>query len=171
MYKIAFFSLVSILLFFTACTSNQYIGLYVLVRHAEKADNSQDPSLTEKGEKRAELLAQMLSEVKIDQIYSTPYQRTRQTVEALAEKENLDIQIYDPAWGVEAFLDSLNRLPVPHNVVIAGHSNTIPAMLNFLLEAEKFDNLPDDDYSNLYLVQVFSKGPNLLTRLIFEPCE
>src|SRR5437762_589228 len=66
----------------------------IAVRHAEKVVNgSKDPSLTPEGEKRAELLARMLRDAGVSAIYSTPFQRTRNTAAPLAKRLGIAVTV------------------------------------------------------------------------------
>src|SRR5688572_14427585 len=64
----------------------------ILVRHAEKAGPSGDVPLSEPGLARANELARVLQGVKIDAIYSTPFERTRKTVAPIAEKLGVKVE-------------------------------------------------------------------------------
>lgn len=71
-----------------------------LVRHGETEWNVSevfrgrtDIELSETGMKQAELLAEFLSNVKIDAIYSSPLKRAVKTAETIASYHNLDIEI------------------------------------------------------------------------------
>lgn len=71
--------------------------LYI-VRHAETDGNIEkrltgrkDYNLTEKGEKSAEKLAQRLSDVKFDALFSSSSNRTKKTIEPIAKQNNLPI--------------------------------------------------------------------------------
>ena len=71
--------------------------LYI-VRHAETEGNIEkrltgrkDYNLTEKGEKTAEKLAQRLSDVKFDALFSSSSNRTKKTIEPIAKQNNLPI--------------------------------------------------------------------------------
>ncbi len=67
-----------------------------LVRHAEKQKEGENPSLTPYGQARAKQLARLLSQANISQIYSTKYQRTRQTANPLATNQHIAVQNYNP---------------------------------------------------------------------------
>ena len=101
---------------------------FILVRHAEKADDgTRNPPLNEDGKKRALNLASLLVNQEITALYSTPYKRTRDTVQPLAEKKGLETMEYEPRAGE----DWLAKLYSDHSngtVVIVGHSNTIPSL-------------------------------------------
>jgi broad specificity phosphatase PhoE len=56
----------------------------ILVRHAEKVDNSNDPALSGEGEARATALAVALSAADLTHIFVTPLQRTRLTADLTA---------------------------------------------------------------------------------------
>ena len=72
---------------------------YYLIRHAEKdrtdVDNK-DPHLTEKGLIRAENWAKTLKHVQFDAVYSTNYNRTKETAQPVADAMQLEITYYDP---------------------------------------------------------------------------
>ncbi len=72
----------------------------ILVRHGETEWNVEeifrgriDIGLNETGMKQAELLAEYLSDVKIDAIYSSPVKRALQTAEMIAGYHQLDVEI------------------------------------------------------------------------------
>ena len=135
---------------------------YVLVRHAEKAnDGTKDPVLTKQGQERAERLTQMLLPTKVDVIYSTNYQRTRQTVMPLAEKLDLEVIAYNP-FDKKAFLD-LQEGTQGKTVLIVGHSNTVPAMVNQLIGKEQVNQLEEDEYDKLFIVSIIQKKAKVTT--------
>ena len=72
----------------------------ILVRHGETEWNIKeifrgriDIELNETGIKQAELLAEYLSQVEIDAIYSSPLKRALKTAEVIASYHNLDAEI------------------------------------------------------------------------------
>ena len=121
-----------------------------LVRHAEK-EAGPDPSLTLTGRARAEILAQDLAGADLTAIWSTDYARTRETAAPAAHTAGLMVRIYDPGQP-EAFAEQLKL--TPGNILVVGHSNTTPA----LVEALGGDPGPPIDeateYDRLYVVTV-----------------
>lgn len=131
----------------------------IILRHAEKvSDGTKDPGLTEEGLARANRLATMLESQTVTAIYSTPYQRTRLTVAPLAAKKNLTITEYDA--GSKSSISEIVQKNAGGTVVIVGHSNTVPAMLNQLIGKEEFKNFDDTDYGNLVIVSVMEGSTN-----------
>lgn len=76
------------LLLLVACSSfaQQPVTTFILVRHAEKdmTQSTPDPDLSAEGHARARRLALLFEKTEIAAVYSTPFKRTRQTVEPLA---------------------------------------------------------------------------------------
>ena len=137
----------------------QTITTVILVRHAEKGtDDPKDPDLSEAGKQRAQHLAQVLKETKVDAIYSTPYKRTRNTVTPLAEAKGIAVLSYDPSKKLE--IDEMLQKFAGGTIVIAGHSNTVPGLANYLTGKTEFQNFDDSDYDNLLVVTVVEKGKN-----------
>ena len=120
-----------------------------LVRHAEKLSDGQNPALSDLGEKRALRLLEMLQEAEIQSIYSTDYKRTLQTVGPLAEHLGIKTEIYEPFY---ASFHELVKQKNERNLLIVGHSNTIPGLVNALIGQEKYQNLSEDQYDLLFVV-------------------
>lgn len=122
-----------------------------LVRHAEKqADGTRDPSLTEQGLHRAELLAKRLLDKKIAAIYSSDYQRTKQTAKPLAEKLGIEVSLYDPR-KLQEFANQLRSRS--DNILVVGHSNTTPA-LAYYLGGDTFGDIDESEYDRLYHLKI-----------------
>ena len=121
-----------------------------LVRHAEKSkDDPKDPSLTEGGKERAERLKFHLANADIKSIYSTDYKRTKQTIQPLADYLGIQPILYNP--DLVDITDILKQ-PQEGNIVVAGHSNTTPKLINNLLGTEKYKSLDESIYDRLFLV-------------------
>ena len=140
-YVVCFFCL---FLFFGCTTSNYY-----LVRHAEKMDDSKDPDLSHVGVKRSEKLRDILLQNEIDLLYATPYKRTQQTVKPLGLALNKYVKTYDARTPFE-FVEEMKKLN-GQNVVIAGHSNTVPKMVLYFTGDTV--QIGHDDYYHLFLVK------------------
>jgi len=141
------------------------ITTFILLRHAEKVDNSSDPDLSIRGYERAERLASMLSKTEIAAIYSTNLTRTKETVRTVAENSDMDIQTY----GVQTPVETVSEWIDKHRgeiVVVSGHSNTTPAFANALIGREHFSGSFDDsDYGNLLIITLSETGDSKLLHL------
>jgi broad specificity phosphatase PhoE len=149
-----FLSAVSLTLSMLApCAALADPAMIYLVRHAEKEPAGKDPELTAQGQGRAQNIATILHKTGIANVFSTPYKRTMQTAQAVAQRSGLQVQAYDPAAPkvlVER-VKSLNGV-----VLVVGHSNTLPELVRL------FGGLPgadiaDNEYERLYQLII---GPN-----------
>ena len=112
---------------------------------------------------RAIRLADMLDSISFQRVYSTDYNRTRETVAPLAERKNIQISIYDPRDN-NFIPNVLNEFMSKEEVciLISGHSNTIPSIINFLTGGN-YKNFDDNDYGNLVIIDVPQRGkPDVL---------
>ncbi len=155
--KLSFFWLLSIFVVFQSCSQKvkeqqTTTSYYYLIRHAEKDRSDihdQDPHLNETGLKRAQKWAKTFENISFDAIYSTDYNRTRETVHPISEQKQLAIKIYDPEnFDLTNFLKSTSG----KTVLIVGHSNTIPGLVNKIIDQEKYDQIEDSNNSNLYII-------------------
>ena len=119
----------------TACSSHPVTGdvaTYILVRHAEKAAApAKDPPLTKAGQHRAQRLADSLKGTRLDAVYSSPYQRTRQTATPVARAQELPVIDYAPD-DATAFAARLRADHPRGTVLVVGHSNTLPPLARAL---------------------------------------
>ena len=137
----------------------------VVVRHAEKADQSTDPVLSAEGTARAEALAKALRSLEVKAVYVTQYKRTVLTAAPLMTAAGLEpIEVH-----ADATADLVARMKREHPgdvVLTVGHSNTVPRILERLGVAETIE-LGDNDYDNLFIVVPAASGPPTLLRLKF----
>jgi len=159
--------ILSLLVLVSVFTYAQETTTFILVRHAEKADDgTRNPPLTNAGSTRANNLLEMLKMADIGAIYSTDYKRTQQTVAPLAAEKGMDIQSY--GWkDPKGLLASLLEKHAGGIVVISGHSNTTPTVANILLGNEKLAQFDDSDYGNILIVTVTELGKGRLVHLRF----
>jgi 2,3-bisphosphoglycerate-dependent phosphoglycerate mutase len=140
---------------------------FFLVRHAEKADNTDDPPLSEAGQKRAGRLAEVMSGVPVSLSTSTNYLRTTETANPFVFKNKGDISVYDPDNMTDHFEEIL-KTRKGKNVFVIGHSNSIPALLNLFSGKEVYKDIPDSEYNNMYIAVVKSMGDARITPVIYE---
>lgn len=163
--KNALISFFCLLIYFNTTAQELPVSKIILVRHAEKAtDDARDPSLSEKGKQRAKLLASLLKDVPVDAFYATPYKRTIETLSILAEANKKEILKYNPMDknGISALIQA-NR---GRTLVIAGHSNTVPPMVNSLIGKNEYPLMDDSDYGKIWIL-VF-KGEELIDRTVLN---
>ena len=152
------------LLVLTSClampvTAQQAI---ILVRHAEKVDSSQDAALSEAGRARASRLAVMLTDAGVDAIYSTRFQRTMRTAEPFATASK--VAVTPMPDRVDAFVAEV-RANHPNDVVlVVGHSNTIPEIIQALGVKEKVE-IGDLEFSQVFIVVPRQAGGAALLQL------
>jgi broad specificity phosphatase PhoE len=126
-----------------------------VVRHAEKAVVSgqgsmmaDDPDLSDAGRARAESLAWMLKASGITAVFATEFKRTQQTVAPLAKQ--LGLQVTTVGSRETAKLVEMIR-KASGNVLVAGHSNSVPAILEALGVRDTV-TIDESEYDNLFIV-------------------
>lgn len=138
-------TLCSFVVLLSGCTTRYY-----LVRHAERQDASANSPLSVAGLARANVLRDTLLSKGIDTIFASTFQRTQQTAQPLATALHLPVTIYSPDTTA-ALIDQLSRLN-GRNVLVVGHSNTIPEIVRGL--CGQTVTIADDDFDNLFIVTV-----------------
>lgn len=166
-YKSCFQILPFILLIFACAPNKTTITTFILMRHAEKmTETSADPDLSSKGLKRANHLSKFLEAVPIDAIYSTPFRRTMDTVKPLSNSKLIDIYTYS-ADQLDAFSEDIVKKYSGKTVVIVGHSNTTPRLVNAITGSE-FTDLEEDEYDWIYIVDLLPSGSSKIKKLKIE---
>ncbi|TRY13280.1 phosphoglycerate mutase family protein [Shewanella hanedai] len=134
--------------------------ILIFVRHAEKQlDQGKDPSLTPAGQRRATQLAIALKDMPFTALYATPFKRTKETLEPISKNKEITVQVVDVKGGMSEHISrSVEKIKAEKgNVLVVGHSNTIPLLIKAIGGME-IDAIAENDYDNLYLLTLPAKG-------------
>jgi phosphohistidine phosphatase SixA len=138
-----------------------------LVRHAEKAASpADDPALSPAGEKRAACLAKMLQESGIKQIYVTDTKRTQQTAAPLAAALKLTPTVI-PAKDPNSLISKLTYSSLG-NVLVVGHSNTLPFVLARLKAGDV--KIAEDEYDRMFVLSMVEATAGSVATLRYCEC-
>jgi len=137
---------------------NNEVTTFIMVRHAEKEAGSNDPPLTPDGLRRAQRLAYMLSDIELNAVYDTPYNRTQQTAAPTAQSKALKAKTIQnlrlPA--LKEFIDEAVQTHRGKSVLLVSHSNIIPIMIK-LIRGEEIDMrnikyIDENVYNDIFIV-------------------
>jgi len=138
----------------TLISYSQEVTTYYFIRHAEKLridKTDKNPNLNYNGYKRAEAWKDVFSNISFDAVYSTDYNRTKLTAKPTADSNNLPILLYNPnSMYSEAFKNNTKG----KTVLVVGHSNTTNVFVNKILGVKKYEEINDNNNSNLYIVTI-----------------
>ncbi len=146
----------------------------IFVRHAEKAAvPADDPGLNEAGKRRVAELTRQLKDADvvagIDAVYSTPYRRTQETAQPIADELDLPIKTYDPS-DTEAVLEKILKDHKGKIILVVAHSNTVPVLIANLGASKKVPPIHEDEYDNIYIISIPRFGKTKTIRLRYgEP--
>jgi broad specificity phosphatase PhoE len=143
-----------------------------LVRHAERAEApavqtpsrgmmADDPPLSPAGQDRARRLAALLASSDVKHIFTTEFQRTRQTAAPLAERMNVK-PVMAAANDPDPLIAQIRK--VSGNVLVVGHANTLPDLLK-RLGVKQAVTIGDNEFDNLFVVVRHGTGEPTLIRL------
>jgi phosphohistidine phosphatase SixA len=127
-----------------------------LVRHAERADAGMaaaktpgaDPDLSGAGLARANSLAAMLRDARISAVITTEFKRTQQTGDPVAKAAGIPITAID-SKDTAGLLKKVKSSP--GNVLVVGHSNTLPEIMKGLGVTEPVV-IAEDEFDALFVV-------------------
>lgn len=139
----------------TYFTTKKKATTVVLVRHAEKKDNSANSPLTKAGECRAESLARILKDSGISVIFSTQFTRTQETVNNYANSQSPKIAIQFYASPKEVS-NQIKTKYTGKSILVASHSGGVEQIVQELGAG----SIPaiGNDFNNLFIVTVPSNG-------------
>ena len=148
----------------------------ILVRHAEKADQSTDPALSPEGEERGDALGFAMNDARVSHILVTPLQRTRLT----ALPTSVVHAVTPEVIGFEgSTTDHVNRVVARVRsfgtddvVLVVGHSNTIPAIAKALGQRLVGD-MRDCEYDRMTVLRLNGENTTTVVSRYGEPsnCE
>ncbi|OUR95076.1 phosphoglycerate mutase [Flavobacteriales bacterium 34_180_T64] len=147
-------SIISVTSSFSQEESTTNATTYYFIRHAEKDRSdatNKDPRLTDEGKVRAMHWSTILGQVNFDAIYSTDYNRTKETAMPVATKNKLILTIYNPREiDAKGFISDTEG----KTVLVVGHSNTTPMFVNAIIGTKKYKNIDDSNNGNIYIVTI-----------------
>lgn len=135
-----------------------------IVRHGEKESSdlkNQDPNLSKEGKERAEALALVLKDVKIDAAFATKYKRTSQTILPSLIKNRIQIQLYE-AHDFQGLANVIKSKYNNRTVLVGGHSNTVLEILEALGAKRPVPEIDDEDYDFLFEIKIDRFGKVIL---------
>ena len=157
-FLMLFAILAAVVVFAYFATFRRSVTTVILVRHAEKIidPNNPDVDLSEAGQARAQEIARVFGDAGVNAIYATQYRRTQQTVKPLSDKTGVPITIVNS----KNTADLLAQIHAQHSgqtILIAGHNNTVPEIIA-ALGGPQYPTIPESEYDNLYIVTVYRTG-------------
>ena len=157
-FSMLFAVLGAVLVFGYYATFRRPVTTIILVRHAEKITdpNNPDVDLSTAGQARAQEIARVFGDAGINAIYATQYKRTQETVKPLSEKIGVPVTIVNS----KSTADLLAQIRAQHSgqtIFVAGHNNTVPEVIA-ALGGPQYPIIPETEYDNLYLVTVYRTG-------------
>ena len=139
--------------------------VYYFFRHAEVVQDvtTNDPILSVAGKQRALNYVNFFKNISVDAIYSTNFNRTKQTAQPLATSKQLELEIYNPyKIDYEAFKQKNKN----KTVVVVGHSNTTPDFANKIIGKMLYSQMTEDNHSDI--IKVVVNADNSISSEIIE---
>ena len=155
----------AVIVFAYFTTFSRPVTTIILVRHAEKniEPNNPDPDLSPEGLERAQEIARVFGETGINAIYATQYKRTQQTVKPLADRTGVAVKLLQ-ANQTDELVNQLQTTNRGQTVFIAGHNNTVPAIVT-TLSGDTYSTIPESEFDNLYIVTIYRFGKAKVVKL------
>lgn len=98
-------------------------------------------------------MTRVLGQAGITSIFATQYLRTQQTVQPLADRLSLPVNRLDSGNTAEV-VRQIKRNHAGGVVFVAGHSNTVPAIIADLGGAN-YPVISESEYDNMFIVTVY----------------
>jgi phosphohistidine phosphatase SixA len=135
----------------------------VLVRHAERLNDTDTTSISEVGIQRAQALAHVLNSSGVKHIYVSEKARTAQTAAPTATAFDI-VPIPIRANDIAQYIDSIKA----HRgdlTLIVGHSDTVPQIIG-KLGISQVPTIGRTEFDHLFIITVF-RFRSTMTRLRF----
>src|SRR5215813_5188365 len=157
-FSMLFAVLGAVVAFAYFATFRRPVTTVILVRHAEKniEPNNSDPDLSTAGQARAQELVRVLGNAGVNALFATNFKRTQQTIKPLGDKLALSPIVID-AKNTPGLVRAIVNDHRGQTVVVSGHSNTLPEIID-ALGGGKMADIPDNEYDSMFIVTVYQFG-------------
>jgi broad specificity phosphatase PhoE len=134
----------------------------LLVRHAEKQDESDDADLSEAGVQRAERLGTILQYSGITHIITSDRQRTLKTARPLLLRPGVKPIVVEKGASSEV-VNKIRSVPEGAVILVVGHSSTLPSIQRAIGKGSAGEFL---DHGDLFIGVIGAPaGPPVFLRL------
>jgi broad specificity phosphatase PhoE len=161
-------SLLAVLAYGQALPQDRGQVTALLVRHAERAETpAEDPGLTAAGQARASALVDVARRANVNAIITTQLLRTRNTAEPTAKALRITPEVVpsgDPRHAQK--VAAAVRTHAGQTVLVVGHSNTIPAIIE-ALGAKDATAICEMEYDKIFVVKVSADSSASVTRTTY----
>jgi broad specificity phosphatase PhoE len=131
-----------------------------VVRHAERVADVDDPPLSEQGMTRARILREFFRDTGLTAVYATDLRRTMETAGMVTEPLGFEVTSVKPD-SLGGLVARVQREQPGGRVLIVGHSNTVPRVLEQFGYPNEI-TIDHDEYDNLFIVVPAAEGPPLV---------
>jgi len=140
---------------FSSCATTQ---TFYIVRHAEKENNSDEAGLSQAGIERGIALEKYMAGKKLDTVFTSGLRRAVLTGLSVSLPQGLphitnSQKIPD---GLNGFIERLRKIGSTKNILVVGHSNTVPVIVQSL-SGQAIAPIPETEYNNIYRVVIKGK--------------
>nr|WP_295370825.1 phosphoglycerate mutase family protein [uncultured Sphingosinicella sp.] len=139
----------------------QPASTFYVMRHLETAPGTADPGLTPRGQQQAQLLAGWFGAEPPVTIMVSNTRRARETAAPLAARLGVTPIVYDPG-DAAALVGEILKEPAP--VLIVGHSNTVPDIVQ-RLSGRRVEAIGHDAFGDIFQIS----GSRVLKRDLESP--
>lgn len=136
----------------------------IVVRHAEKAaDGGDDPTLSDAGQARAARLADIAEQAGVQAVLTTQLRRTKETAQPYVAHRGVPTRAFELsranlAAHPKEVADEIRKSHRGRTVLVVGHSNTAPRIVNELT-GQSFKDLDDPtEFDALFVVVIPAHG-------------
>ena len=132
----------------------QPASTFYVMRHLNTPEGATDPDLTAEGQRNAQLLANWFGDNPPASIFVSSTKRAQQTAAPLAAKLGIEPRIYDPR-DTRFLISEIMKEPPP--VLIVGHSNTVPDIVEGL-SGRRPEALTHEDFGDIWVISGDRRG-------------
>lgn len=141
----------------------------IIVRHAEKVSDEENSPLSEVGIKRAQALAAALEKAGVSAIYTSQFDRNKDTARPFAERAGLQIteipvNLQNPGDYGKNLAEEIKKKHANRTVLVVGHGNTIQATIENLTGETM--NLGDIQYTDMFIVNARGSTPEMKGKVV-----